>query len=292
MGTNGSTIRLTPEEKAGMKNLWVVYGEHYHQIQERLAGSAASQPEFACFLQLVPPEWLAEQNEAYRQLILRAMVDDEWEPYLVSLRAQGTRYAESAISLESWFGLLGEFRAALMPLLSEAYGKTQHKLLLTIQAMDRFIDLAMPTMGTAYLQTKEKIISEQQEAVRELSTPVLQVRDRLLLMPIIGVIDAQRAAQLTDQLLQAIRTYRARVLVLDVTGVPLVDSFVANHLVQTIEAAGLLGAGVIVTGISTAVSQMLVRLGIDLSKLRAIGDLQSGIEEAERLLSCNSASLG
>jgi rsbT co-antagonist protein RsbR len=267
-----------------------VYSEHYHQIQECLAGSAASHPEFARFLQSVPPEWLAEQNEVYRQLIRRAMVDDEWEPYLVSLRAQGTGYAKSGISFESWFGLLGEFRAFLMPLLTEAYGKTQHKFLSAIQAMDRFIDLAMSAMGTAYLRTKEKIISERQEAVRELSTPVLEVRDRLLLVPIIGVIDAQRAAQLTDQLLQAIRTYRAKVVVLDVTGVPFVDSFVANHLVKTIEAAGLLGANVIVTGMSTAVAQMLVRLGIDLSKLQAIGDLRSGIEEAERLLSRSSVA--
>src|SRR5229473_2550145 len=96
----------------------------------------------------------------------------------------------------------------------------------------------------------ERIIRQQQEAIRELSTPVLQVRERLLILPIIGVIDPQRARQLTEQLLRGIRTNRAKVVVIDITGVAAMDVTVANHLVQTVEASRLLGATVIVTGLS------------------------------------------
>ena len=116
------------------------------------------------------------------------------------------------------------------------------------------------------------------------STPVLQVRERLLILPIIGVIDPQRARQLTEQLLRGIRTNRAKVVVLDITGVPYIDSPVANHLVQTVEAARLLGAIVIVTGLSPEIAQTLVNIGVDLGKMNTVGDLQGGIEEAERLL--------
>jgi rsbT co-antagonist protein RsbR len=140
------------------------------------------------------------------------------------------------------------------------------------------------TVAVGFVQERERIIRQQQEAIRELSTPVLQVRDRLLILPIIGVIDPQRARQLTEQLLLGIRANRAKVVVVDITGVPSVDASVANHLVQTVDASRLMGANVIVTGLSAEIAQTLVTIGVDLGKINAVGDLQGGIEEAERLL--------
>ncbi|MBI4459399.1 MAG: STAS domain-containing protein [Acidobacteria bacterium] len=140
------------------------------------------------------------------------------------------------------------------------------------------------TVGVSFVQERERIIRQQQEAIRELSTPVLQVRERLLILPIIGVIDPQRARQLTEQLLRGIRSNRAKVVVIDITGVPAVDAMVANHLVQTVDASRLMGATVIVTGLSSEIAQTLVTIGVDLTKMKTVGDLQGGIEEAERLL--------
>ncbi len=140
------------------------------------------------------------------------------------------------------------------------------------------------TVGVSFVEERERVIRQQQEAIRELSTPVLQVRERLLILPIIGVIDAQRARQLTEQLLRGIRNNRAKVVVVDITGVPAIDSAVANHLVQTVEASRLMGASVIITGLSSEIAQTLVTIGVDLSKMNAVGDLQGGIEEAEQLL--------
>ena len=140
------------------------------------------------------------------------------------------------------------------------------------------------TVAVGFVQERERIIRQQQEAIRELSTPVLQVRERLLILPMIGIVDSQRARQLTEQLLRGIRSNRAKVVVMDITGVPSVDSTVANHLVQTVEASRLLGATVIVTGLSPEIAQTLVTIGVDLAKMNTVGDLQGGIEEAERLL--------
>jgi rsbT co-antagonist protein RsbR len=140
------------------------------------------------------------------------------------------------------------------------------------------------TVAVGFVQERERIIRQQQEAIRELSTPVLQVRERLLILPIIGVMDPHRANQLTEQLLRGIRANRARVVVIDITGVAAIDSHVANHLVQTVEASRLLGATVIVTGLSPEIAQTLVNIGVDLGKMHTVGDLQGGIEEAERLL--------
>src|SRR6267143_1259075 len=159
------------------------------------------------------------------------------------------------------------------------------------QLLNRILDAYEPaanrianTVAVGFVQERERIIRQQQEAIRELSTPVLQVRERLLILPIIGVIDSQRARQLTEQLLRGIRANRARVVVIDITGVAAMDSSVANHLVLTVEASRLLGAAVIVTGLSPEIAQTLVRIGVNLGKMHTVGDLQGGIEEAERVL--------
>lgn len=145
-----------------------------------------------------------------------------------------------------------------------------------------FFDLGI--IVDAIVFERERVIHQQQDAIRELSTPVLQIRERLLLLPIVGVIDTHRARLITESLLRSIRASRAKVVVMDITGVATIDSRVANHLIQTVTAARLMGASVIVTGLSAEVAQSLVALGIDLTKLNTIGDLQGGLEEAERLL--------
>lgn len=148
------------------------------------------------------------------------------------------------------------------------------------------------TVAVGFVQERERVIRQQQEAIRELSTPVLPVRERLLILPIIGIIDPQRARQLTEQLLHGIRVNRAKVVVMDITGVPAMDAAVANHLVQTVEAARLLGAIVIVTGLSPEIAQTLVNIGVDLGKMNTVGDMQGGIEEAERLLGFKVVPVG
>jgi rsbT co-antagonist protein RsbR len=151
-----------------------------------------------------------------------------------------------------------------------------------------FLDIGI--IADAIVFERERVIRQQQDAIRELSTPVLQIRERLLLLPIIGVIDTHRARLITESLLSAIRANRAKVVVMDITGVATIDSKVANHVIQTVTAAKLMGATVIVTGLSAEVAQSLVVLGIDLAKLNTVGDLQGGLEEAEFLLGHRAAS--
>ncbi len=159
------------------------------------------------------------------------------------------------------------------------------------ELLNRILDAYEPaanriavTVGVSFVEERERVIRVQDEAIRELSTPVLQVRDRLLILPIIGGLDSKRARQLTEQLLGAIQENRAKVVVIDITGVATIDVSVANHLVQTVEASRLMGASAIITGLSSKIAQTLVDLGVDLSMMNTVGDLQGGLEEAERLL--------
>ena len=167
------------------------------------------------------------------------------------------------------------------------FAKYQNDFALLNRVLDAYEPAAnriANTVASSFVQERERIIRQQQEAIRELSTPVLQVRERLLILPIIGLIDPQRARQLTEQLLQGIRSNRAKVVVMDITGVPSIDVNVANYLVQTVDAARLMGATLIVTGLSPEIAQTLVVIGVDLGKMETVGDLQGGIEKAERML--------
>ncbi|MDX1901341.1 MAG: protoglobin domain-containing protein [Gammaproteobacteria bacterium] len=196
----------------------------------------------------------------------------------------GATHANINLDVKWYLGAYNFYLRAISEKIFEAYKHDQETALKTIFALKKLIFLDIGLAIDTYIYQRESTIRKQQEAIRELSTPVLQVRDGLLILPIIGAIDSLRARQLTEQLLYAIRDRRALVVVVDVTGVPTIDSRVANHLMQTVEASRLMGAKTIITGLSAEVAQTLVNVGVDLSRVTTVGDLQGGIEEADQIL--------
>ena len=160
------------------------------------------------------------------------------------------RIIPRGVETDEVLGIVLLLRDVLARSLFEKYQADFELLNQVLDAYEPAANRIANTVGVNFVQERERIIRQQQEAIRELSTPVLQVRERLLILPIIGVLDGQRARQLTEQLLRGIRTNRASVVVIDITGVPTIDSTVANHLVQTVDASRLMGASVIITGLS------------------------------------------
>lgn len=277
-------LGFTPDDRQGLEDFWNVYDAHFDEISDEARTHLADDPEFGPLMKSMTEEQTEAQNRESRDKLSRAILQGEWDPYLAYLRDQGSTYAQMGISFAGWFRVLNVFRPRITQLLVETFAETPGRFRGAVDAMDKFLDGAMALIGEEYLSAKERIIGEQQVAIRELSTPVLQIRDGLLLLPLVGVIDSSRARQMTDQLLQAIRANRAKVIVVDITGVPAVDSMVANHLVQVVEAARLLGARAILTGLSAEVAQTLVRIGVDLGKVQTTGNLQDGIDQANKVL--------
>ncbi len=130
--------------------------------------------------------------------------------------------------------------------------------------------------------------SEQQrrlfDIVRELSTPLVPITEGILVLPLVGTVDSQRAQQIIDVLLKGISERGAKVVILDITGVPVVDTSVANYLLQATQAVRLLGAECVLVGITPEVAQTVVGLGVDLSGLTTRSDLQGGVEYALKVL--------
>ena len=133
-------------------------------------------------------------------------------------------------------------------------------------------------------QMIEKESRRQQEAILELSTPALRVWEGIVLMPLIGTIDTRRAQQVMENLLQKIVSTESQVVILDIAGVPVMDTRVAQHLLTTVQAAGMLGAKTIITGVSPATAQTMTKLGLNLSHLTCKGSLREGLKEALNIL--------
>ena len=230
-----------------------------------------------------PEEIFAEATSVYDNYV-EALETGTFEALQAYARNLSERIIPRGVQTDEVVGIVLLLRDVLARSLFAKYQDNFQKLNRILDAYEPAANRIANTVAVGFVQERERVIRQQQEAIRELSTPVLQVRERLLILPIIGVIDPQRARQLTEQLLRGIRTNRAKVVVIDITGVAAMDATVANHLVQTVEASRLLGATVIVTGLSPEIAQTLVNIGVDLGKMNTVGDLQGGIEQAERLL--------
>jgi rsbT co-antagonist protein RsbR len=276
---------FSAEEQEALRLLWAVYERHYDEIMATTLAAVEADPAMKqILLQATPAQMEADQLKSKRQTEA-AMRDGQWQPLMDDIREQGSHYARMGLPFQSWFTIVTAAQKVILEKLFEAYGKDPARLQVILLALNKwFFDITLARIGETYLDTREHVIKQQQEAIKELSTPVLPLRSGLLLLPVIGVIDSARARQLTEQLLDGIRAHRAKAVVIDLTGVPAVDSAVANHLLQTVRAAKLLGANAVVTGISTENAQTLTRIGVDLTGLITTSDLQSGIDEAEWIL--------
>jgi len=127
------------------------------------------------------------------------------------------------------------------------------------------------------IQEQQKTIVQQQEELMELSSPVTKVWDNILILPVIGTLDSQRTQIMMENLLNKIVATGCTISILDITGVLTVDTQVANHLLKTVTSARLLGAECIISGISPAIAQTIVHLGIDLTSIRTKATLQDAM---------------
>src|SRR5580692_3849514 len=249
-----ATPQLDADTRAAIREYWGFYEPHAAAIAAEILPACERIPDFVPVLRAMTPEQMAEQNKRSLALQRAAIVDDQWGPYLTDLRAQGMQYANMGINFASWFEIITAYRECAARRLVSVAREDMQRATTISKGMNRLLDVAMAEIGDAYVAVKEEIIHRQQEAIR----------------------------QLTETLLRAVRDNRARGVVMDITGVPIVDSKVASHLAQACEAARLMGATVVLTGISAAIAETLVTIGAELRGVPTLGSLQDGIEALER----------
>ena len=280
----GSTTTATQTASISSEGLLPQLVQHLRQNRTILREEWARRITAAELLTAMSPEEIFSEATTVYDSYVEVLETGSVEALQDYARDLSERIIPRGVETNEVVGIVLLLRDVLASSLFEKYQTDFDLLNRVLDAYEPAANRIANTVAVGFVQERERIIRQQQEAIRELSTPVLQVREQLLILPIIGVLDSQRARQVTEQLLRAIRANRAKVVVIDITGVPTIDSTVANHLVQTVDASGLMGASVIITGLSSEIALTLVTIGLDLSKMNAVGDLQGGIEEAERLL--------
>ncbi|BCS52009.1 STAS domain-containing protein [Geobacter sp. SVR] len=163
--------------------------------------------------------------------------------------------------------------------LQKAYPQ-KDKLLEAISLVNRVIDQAGLYTFETFTASREAIIKEQQKALLELSAPVVKVWERILMMPLIGIMDSARTQHIMESLLTGIEENQAKVAILDISGIPVVDSLVAKHLFRTVAAAKLMGAECIITGIRARIAQTMIQLGVDLAWVTTRNTMAEGLRVA------------
>ena len=175
-------------------------------------------------------------------------------------------------------------RNVVAPLLAEELEGNSEALLHEMNYFTRLLDKMGLVMVENFIRSREEIIRQQRADMLELSTPVIKVWDKILTLPIIGTLDSRRAQMMMEALLQKVVETGSTIAILDITGVRTMDTLVANHLIKTVTAARLMGARCILTGVSPAIAQTMVQLGIDLTQITTRAQMSDGIKLALEMI--------
>lgn len=179
-----------------------------------------------------------------------------------------------------YLGAYSQYLGAIRNALERELKDDRTKLHDSFSSIQRLVFFDMSLAIDTYIAANLEAVGRHQAAIRELSTPVIRVHDRVLLLPLVGAIDSHRAVQVMESVLLHVVEAQAKVIIIDIAGVPVVDTRVADHLLKTTAAVRLLGAQTILTGITAQVARTMVQLGLDVSTMHTVSRLSDGIELA------------
>jgi rsbT co-antagonist protein RsbR len=238
--------------------------------------------------ELIPKKELRRQSQQIVDMLARSIKDsgdeefdspafDEMRLFLNEISR--ARAVKGYTPLENATYILS-LRNTILPLLAEEIQGDADLLVREMQYFTTLLDKMGLVMVENYIRSREEIIRQQREDMMELSTPVIKVWDKILSLPIIGTLDSRRAQLMMEALLQKVVETGSTIAILDITGVKTMDTLVANHLIKTVTAARLMGARCILTGVSPAIAQTMVQLGIDLTQITTRAQMADGIKLA------------
>jgi rsbT co-antagonist protein RsbR len=237
---------------------------------------------------LMSNEELREQSEELLSTLVKVLNENnvsdpqsqDFEPVLeilggisISRARQGFSPRETGIYI---FGL----KDALLNILRSDLKEDPTTLVESIYTVSRLMDSMAITTFETFIKGREEVILRQTDEITEISTPVIRVWDSILALPIIGTLDSARTQVVMENLLQEIVESSSTIAILDISGVPAVDSLVAQHLIKTVSATRLMGAECIISGIRPEIAQTIVHLGIDLSNIVTKATLASALKYA------------
>lgn len=277
-----SFLGVTAEDREILQELKPIFLEKREEFLDRFYRHLMEYPDTRAVLKDEATIRRARRGQGqYMERMLEGRYDEEF--LNMSLQV-GKKHQEIGLEPKWLVGAWNMYLSYWQDRIWEAFGDRPEKCIRAVKSLHKVILLATGlSVDAYYVQSLERIqdvVSAQRQAIIELSTPVIQIWDGIVVLPLIGTIDSVRTRQIMESLLNRVVETQSEVAILDLTGVTVVDTAVANHLMKTVEAAELLGTRCILTGISPAIAQTLVHLGVDLGHITTCSSLKMGLQQA------------
>ena len=229
-----------------------------------------------------------QETQAFLQLLIDGLQANAgsdiaapaWDDTRRFLEKLSTSRAQLGHDSHQTVNFILALKGPLFKLLQAHYRDEPERLAEQLWVVSELLDsMGMHTIRT-YQRTREAVIKRQQEELLELSTPVVKLWDGVLALPLIGTLDSQRSQTVMESLLQRIVDTGSEIAIIDITGVPTVDTLVAQHLLKTVTAIRLMGADCIISGVRPQIAQTIVHLGLDLGTLTTKANLADALKLA------------
>lgn len=257
---NMETVELLLNKKKEILDEWIKAQLESDTLREDLIGLGELRAQSA--------EFLDEFIKAIRSGNVNNVDTSEYLRLKEILRELSESRAQQGFSPSETATYVFSLKDTLLIFLQKQFSQKSEVLAAQIIQFNQLLDKLGLFTFESFTKMREGIITRQQQEILELSTPVIQVWDRILAIPLIGILDSGRTQIIMENLLKEIASTGAQITILDISGVPAMDTLVAQHLMKTVKAAKLMGAECIISGIRPGIAQTIVYLGVDLSDVK------------------------
>lgn len=292
-GLNASELlalyRLSAADLVRVRNFGHIVLPRIDESIERFYAWMEGTPEYSrYFADAAKLDSVQALQREYWTQFFEAQVDDD---YIARRRKVGQAHARIGLELQSYFSSMN---VALSIFTEDLYDGSLDPVEygVTVKAVTKLLHLDTSLVVESFSAVMNRQLGEQSRAMMEMSTPVTALWDDILMLPVVGIIDSRRAQDVMSSMLARIAETRSKVIILDISGVAVVDTAVANHLIKITKATALMGCSCTISGLSPAIAQTIVELGIEVGDVKTTATLRDALADAFRrtgtLLKCTS----
>jgi rsbT co-antagonist protein RsbR len=269
--------RITDDDLVRVQRFGTVALPHMEEAVERWYEWLQGQPEYHHFF---PDEdtvaRVRKLQDHYWQLFLAGNIDDN---YIDRRRRVGEMHARIGLPLNTYFAGMNMFMELFNGIVNKSDLEEDDRRRIS-ESVTKLLHLDTAVVVDTYNALIEKTLTAQSRSLMEMSTPVTQIWSGILLLPIVGIIDSQRSRDIMNSTLTKIAETQARIFILDISGVGVVDTAVANHLIKITRATALMGCDCTISGVSPAIAQTIVDLGIDVGSVKTTATMKDALADA------------
>jgi rsbT co-antagonist protein RsbR len=269
--------RISGEDLARVQKFGTIARPHMAGAVDRWYEWLRAQPDYHHFFPDDETQARVRKlQNHYWDLFAAGCIDDN---YVERRRRVGEMHARIGLPLNTYFAGMNMFMELFNEIVSQSDLDVSEQKRIT-ESVAKLLHLDTAIVVDTYNALVEKTLTEQSRSLMEMSTPVTEIWAGILLLPIVGIIDSQRSRDIMNATLKKIAETQARVFILDISGVGVVDTAVANHLIKITKATALMGCACTISGVSPAIAQTIVDLGIDVGRVKTTATMQDALAHA------------